>query len=55
MLSAVQFNDQPSLKAVEIGKELADWVIAAKLRTSKPAAVQQPPQLSFGLGLISAQ
>jgi hypothetical protein len=55
MLSAVQFNDQPSLKAAEIGEELPDRVVASEFGAAKSAAVTQPPQLSFGLGLISAQ
>ena len=43
VLPTVQFHDEPSFQADEIGDELADRVLAAKLQAREPSTPQAPP------------
>src|SRR4051794_23000276 len=55
MALAVQFDDEPGLRAIEVGDEGADGMLAAKLEPHESTVSQLPPEPRLGGGLILAE
>ena len=55
MLATIEFNDQTSFNACEVGNEYVDRVLATKFPPIQLTGAQVPPEQALGVGLIGTQ
>jgi hypothetical protein len=55
VLAAVQFDDEPSLRACEVGDEWPNGVLAAEAQSMDLPATQPAPEQTLGIGHGLAQ
>jgi len=55
MLSTINFDDQATLAATEIGDEIPDRKLAAELKAGQLAFAQTSPQLLFSRRQVTPQ
>lgn len=55
VVETIQFNGQLCGGAIEVDVEVADLMLAAEFESGEASGFQSMPQLSFLVGLISAQ
>jgi hypothetical protein len=54
-LAAIQFDDEPGLRACEVGDEWPNGVLAAEAQAVDLTATQPAPEQTFGVGHVPAQ
>ena len=55
MLATVQFDDEPGLRACEVGDVRGDGVLAAEVQSVELTATQPAPEQTLGVGHVLAQ
>src|SRR5262245_27448787 len=55
MLSAIEFDHQPTFNTTKINDEGTDCVLSTELRTAELSVAQSCPELTFCIGLLTPQ
>jgi hypothetical protein len=55
MLSAIEFDHQPTFDTTKVSDEGADRVLSTKLRFAKLACTQPHPEFAFRIGLVASK
>jgi hypothetical protein len=55
MLTAIQFHDQATFRAAEVGDEATDGMLSTELCAVLSSAAKVRPQPALGFGLILSQ